>query len=197
MQFAYVLIPLIGGLIGWVTNVLAIRLLFRPLKPLKIGPFVIHGLIPKRRSEIAIAIADTVANELVDIGGLLKQVSSPEVQKELMRSIMQVVEERGKERMPTFLPEAIRAMIMDFLRKLVEEELTTNLPSLLTQIVDSLKDKIDIRTMVIERIEAMDLEHIESMILGLASRELKAIEYLGGVLGFLIGLVQLGFVVLV
>lgn len=197
MQFAYILIPLIGGLIGWVTNVLAIRLLFRPLKSLRIGPFVVHGLIPKRRSEIAVAVAETVASELVDIGGLLKQVTTPEVQEQLIKSIMHVVEARGKERMPIFLPEAIRTMILDFLRKLVEEELTTNLPSFLTQIVDSLKDKIDIRTMVVERIEAMDLEQVESMVLGLAGRELKAIEYLGGMLGFMIGLVQLGFVLVV
>ncbi|KAF0194608.1 MAG: hypothetical protein FD169_1717 [Bacillota bacterium] len=197
MPFTYILIPLIGGLIGWVTNVLAIRLLFRPLKPLRVGPFVVHGLIPKRRSEIAAAVADTVANELVEIGGLLKQVTTPEVQHELTKSIMRVVEIRSKERMPSFLPEAIRILIMDFLCKLVEEELTTNFPSFLSQVVDTLKGKIDVRAMVIERIEAMDLDKIESMILGLASRELKAIEYLGGVLGFLIGLVQLGFVVLV
>lgn len=197
MQFAYILIPLIGGLIGWITNVLAIRLLFRPLKPIRIGPFVLHGLIPKRRSEIAVAVADTVANELVDISGLLKQVTTPEVQQELIRSIMRVVEVRGKDRMPSFLPEGIRVMIMDFLRKLVEEELSTSLPSLLAQIVDSLKEKIDIRSMVIGRIEAMDLEQIETMVLSLASRELKAIEYLGGVLGFIIGLVQLGFVLLI
>ena len=158
---------------------------------------MLHGLIPKRRSEIAVAVADTVANELVDISGLLKQVTTPEVQQELIRSIMRVVEVRGKDRMPSFLPEGIRVMIMDFLRKLVEEELSTSLPSLLAQIVDSLKEKIDIRSMVIGRIEAMDLEQIETMVLSLASRELKAIEYLGGVLGFIIGLVQLGFVLLI
>ena len=197
MSVAYVLIPLVGGLIGWVTNVLAIRLLFRPFKPLRIGPLVIQGLIPKRRSEIADAVAETVANELVDIGGLLQQMSTPELQQELITAVLRIVDERGKERMPLFIPEAIRTMIMDFLRKLITEELTTNLPVFLVGVVDSLRDKIDIRTMVSERIEAMDLEHIERMTLKLARRELKAIEYLGGVLGFIIGLFQLIFVLLV
>ncbi|NLD91879.1 MAG: DUF445 family protein [Fibrobacter sp.] len=41
-----------------------------------------------------------------------------------------------------------------------------------------------------------DLVKFESIIYNIANKELKAIEYLGGVLGFVVGLVQLGIVLL-
>lgn len=195
-MIVYILVPLIGGVIGWLTNVLAIKLLFRPLHPIKLGPVVIQGLIPKRRAEIAQAVADTVAKELVDVSGLLGQVNTAEVHEELIASIMNVVEQRGKERMPGFIPEPFKAMILEYIRKTVREELAANLPALLSDATASLQQKIDVQSIVIERIDGMDLEDIERLVLGLANRELKAIEYLGGLLGFIIGLLQLGLLLL-
>ncbi len=43
-----------------------------------------------------------------------------------------------------------------------------------------------------EWIEEFDLGTLESIVYGIASKELKMIEVLGGVLGFLIGLLQVG-----
>jgi len=44
--------------------------------------------------------------------------------------------------------------------------------------------------MIEEKISLFELEEIEEMILKIAKSELKHIEYLGGVLGFLIGITQ-------
>lgn len=49
-QFAFLLTPLLGCLIGYVTNSLAVKMLFRPYRPLRIGKFRIPftpGMIPK------------------------------------------------------------------------------------------------------------------------------------------------------
>lgn len=194
MRISYTLIPIVGGIIGWITNLLAIKLLFRPLQPMKLGPFVIHGLIPRRKIEIAEALAHTVATDLVDLKALMSQVSTSDVRDEISATIMRIVVDRGKDRIPPFIPEAFKVMLLDFVQKIVGEELATNLPRLMDDLTDTLVTKIDIKVLVRQRIEAMDLEQLEGIILKLANRELKAIEYLGGVLGFLIGLLQLGVV---
>lgn len=46
----------IGAMIGWITNYIAIKMLFRPYKEMNFLFFKIQGLIPKRRSEIAISL---------------------------------------------------------------------------------------------------------------------------------------------
>lgn len=51
--------PIIGSVIGYFTNFLAIKMLFRPLKPVKIGSFTLPftpGIIPKRKNQLAKAL---------------------------------------------------------------------------------------------------------------------------------------------
>ena len=76
-----ILIPaFIGGIIGWITNVLAIKMLFRPVYPVRI-PLIgidLQGLLPKRRAEIAVSIGETVEKELINIDDILKKLSNDE-----------------------------------------------------------------------------------------------------------------------
>lgn len=61
----WIVIPLIGAFIGWITNVLAIRLLFRPHRPFQFLFWTFQGLIPKRRAEIAANVARVVDKDLL------------------------------------------------------------------------------------------------------------------------------------
>ena len=60
--------PLIGALIGYFTNYIAVKMLFKPHKPVMIGkhrlPFT-PGLIPKRKDELAGAIGSAVSDVLL------------------------------------------------------------------------------------------------------------------------------------
>ena len=60
------ILAIIGGLIGYITNVLAIKLIFRPIKPIKIPILNIEiiGLIPKRKNEIAKNIGEIISKNL-------------------------------------------------------------------------------------------------------------------------------------
>ena len=56
---------LLGAFIGWVTNIVAIKLIFRPYKAINIlGLFTLQGVLPKE-NELAIAIGQTVEQELL------------------------------------------------------------------------------------------------------------------------------------
>ena len=73
----FLVMILISGAIGWITNWVAIKMLFRPHKEINFGLFKIQGLIPKRRDEISENIADVVEKELIsvdDIENKLKEV---------------------------------------------------------------------------------------------------------------------------
>jgi uncharacterized membrane protein YheB (UPF0754 family) len=67
----YVAPPIIGGIIGYFTNDLAIKMLFRPYRPLYLGgrklPFT-PGLIPSNQSRLAQRIADTIMGSLLTPG---------------------------------------------------------------------------------------------------------------------------------
>lgn len=55
--------PIIGAIIGYFTNYLAIKMLFKPLNPIKIGRFTLPftpGIIPKRKNQLGKILGDAV-----------------------------------------------------------------------------------------------------------------------------------------
>lgn len=92
--------PLVGGVIGLVTNGIAIKMLFRPFYPVKIGKFVLPftpGLIPKEKARLAKAIGNVVGAELLDTETLTKALASEKIQKALYRKIDQIIDNLGQE----------------------------------------------------------------------------------------------------
>lgn len=45
-------LPAGGAVVGYITNWLAIKLIFEPVDPVRIGPFVLQGLFLKRQDEV-------------------------------------------------------------------------------------------------------------------------------------------------
>lgn len=70
----------VGAVIGGVTNVIAIRMLFHPFKPYYIFkmriPFT-PGLIPKRREEIATKIGQVIEEHLITESVILQKLNEP------------------------------------------------------------------------------------------------------------------------
>jgi hypothetical protein len=59
MPYDLLLPPVVGAVIGWLTNYVAIKLLFRPHVPFSLLGYQVQGVIPKRRKEIARSMART------------------------------------------------------------------------------------------------------------------------------------------
>ena len=76
----FIFFPLVGGAIGWVTNFLAIKFLFWPRRVLSLGPLKIQGVIPRRRRDLARAVGQVVATELLSREQIAAALSSPDVQ---------------------------------------------------------------------------------------------------------------------
>ncbi|MBS3740280.1 DUF445 family protein [Candidatus Bipolaricaulota bacterium] len=85
-NYYFVLLPLVAGVIGYSTNWIAIRMLFRPLKEKRFFgcrvPFT-PGLIPRRRDEIAENIGQAVGAHLLTPSALKQRLDSPGVKKRL------------------------------------------------------------------------------------------------------------------
>jgi len=84
----------VGGLIGLVTNGIAIRMLFRPLRPVYIGklkmPFT-PGLIPKEKSRIAAAIGEVVSRDLLNMETLGSTLLSDSMKSNINTKMDQMI----------------------------------------------------------------------------------------------------------
>ncbi|TQQ84847.1 DUF445 family protein [Peptacetobacter hominis] len=189
--FRILLMALIGGLIGYITNVVAVKMLFRPIVPVKIPiiNYEIMGLIPKRRAEIAKNIAQIVNRELLNeddiFDGVIKEEDKEKIVEYLNEKIGNIVSEKAM-----FLPRAITGMINSYISDIVKKEASDMIDQMGDNFIKTAKERVDIEKIVEDKINAFDLEEIEKITLEVASRELKHIEVLGLILGFIIGIVQ-------
>ena len=78
----------VGTLIGWFTNYLAIKLLFRPYKEVNLLFFKIQGLIPKRRDEIAENISEVVEKELISLDDIAEKFQNSEFNEEMIDELL-------------------------------------------------------------------------------------------------------------
>ncbi len=182
----------VGALIGWFTNFLAVKMLFRPLQPWRIPltKIEIQGLIPKRREEIAVTIGTTVEEQLINVKELISRLIEGENRQELILSIRVKILSIIDDKIPSLVPFAIKQAILSKIRDVITLEIENFVDNSMGDMIEQSVHKIDISNLVEERIKSLELEEVERLTLEVARRELKYIEYLGGILGGIIGLLQ-------
>ncbi|RYL93052.1 DUF445 family protein [Sporolactobacillus sp. THM7-4] len=83
---------IVGAVIGGLTNMLAVKMLFHPFKPVYIGkwrlPFT-PGLIPKRREEIAEKLGELVMTHLITADRLQNKINDPELSRQISDRLQQ------------------------------------------------------------------------------------------------------------
>lgn len=191
-MFEAIFLVAVGAIIGWLTNVLAIKMLFRPIRPIVIPVLniTIQGLIPKRRHDISKSIGEVVEKELISINEIFDRMVTEENKLEVIAIIKEKLLKVIDYKIPAIIPYSIKSRIIDYFEEQINKDAMSILDSSIDGIINTTVHKIDIGEMVESKIDELELENMERLILGLTSRELKYIELLGGVLGGLIGLVQ-------
>ena len=108
--------PVIGGVIGYITNDIAIKMLFHPRKAVYIGkwklPFT-PGLIPKEKDRIAKSLGNVISEQLLNNETMTNALASEEMLQKLRGGIESFIE---KNKSNTSTVEAV-------LSKLVPDEL--------------------------------------------------------------------------
>lgn len=187
----FLMFPLLGGAIGWGTNYLAIKFLFWPRRPLKVGPLVFQGVIPRRRRALAWAIGDVVATELLSREQIAAALSAPEIRAKAAELAGQAVARRVLM-LPVLSPfsRSMREKVGEMVAGAVGREVAKILADGGQDWTGRVLAAVDLAALVTERLEAMEWDALEAMVYSVAGRELKVIEWMGGVLGALVGLGQ-------
>ncbi|MFA5851997.1 MAG: DUF445 family protein [Spirochaetales bacterium] len=98
MEFfkTWIIPPLVGAIIGYFTNWLAIKMLFRPLKPIYLGkmklPFT-PGILPRERLRLTDSVGETVSRELLTAEVFRSRLMEPTLKEKIERSIYIIIDE--------------------------------------------------------------------------------------------------------
>ena len=185
-----ILLILIGGFIGYITNKVAIKMLFRPVNPVNLGLFKLQGVFPKRKDQMAISLADTIEKELLSKDVIMNKLLSPEKVESLKTMIKDMLAQKISE----MIPPMVRMFMGDNPEALIQKIINKEGDQILDDLVEQLKtegmNNLNIREIVKERIDGLDFIEFERIIFGLMKKELSFVEIFGLFLGMIIGLLQ-------
>lgn len=185
------ILAIIGGLIGYITNVIAIKLIFRPINPIKI-PIInieIIGMIPKRKTEIATNIAKVVEEQFISVDEITDNIITEQDKQHIIDYIKVRVKLILSEKM-TLIPSTIRNLVQNYVSEIIEDEIREGIDELSEEMIIKTKNRINIKEIIENKINELDLYELETIILQIVKNELRHIEVLGLILGFFIGIVQ-------
>ncbi|EHO78667.1 hypothetical protein HMPREF9942_00738 [Fusobacterium animalis F0419] len=183
----------ISATIGWITNWVAIKMLFRPHKEINFGLFKIQGLIPKRRAEIGSGIANIIQNELISVKDVISNIDREEFSKRLDSSIDKVLEKNLKAKVKEKFP-VLQMFFTDRMAKdvsnTIKDIIMENQEKIFEIFSNYAEENINFEVIISDKISNFSLDKLEKIITLLAKKELKHIEVIGAILGGLIGVAQ-------
>ncbi|MEM9727958.1 MAG: hypothetical protein AAF997_05190 [Myxococcota bacterium] len=102
------ILPAAGFAVGYLTNWIALKLIFQPREPVKIGPLTLQGLFHKRQAEVANAFGRTVAERVLNADNIVTSVmESPGAAR-----MNQIVERRLGELIAKYEAHPMAALVL-------------------------------------------------------------------------------------
>jgi len=189
----FILIPVISAFIGWFTNWIAIKMLFHPKEPKRILGITFHGIFPKRQKIFAEKLGKMISAEFLSFEDIEQKIADPQNLQKLMPMIEGHVDNflRNKlsDEMP-FLSLFIGDKTIKSLKKVFMQELETLFPILMKSYASQLQAELDLEKIVTEKVSAFSSDKLEDILYQIMSNEFRFVEILGGVIGFIIGILQ-------
>ncbi|MDP7420527.1 MAG: DUF445 family protein [bacterium] len=180
----YVII--LSSIVGYYTNFIAIKMLFRPKKVTVFGR---QGLIPHNQDHIAESFGKNIAANFFTPEYILDYLDR--------RAIVDTGITNIKDFLEAYLVETVRdgpigkciALSLDLagneLNKFMQSK---SFNEFIERVLSHVLEEFDIASLVTERIKSYDTDKLETMLLDLAGKHLVSIEVIGGLLGAFTGI---------
>ena len=187
-------LPFIGALIGWLTNYIAIKMLFHPKNEVRFFFISMQGVFPKRQKALARKLGEVVSEELLSAQDVIAHLKEKATSEAVLNHIALRLEEGIASRLPRAFPMLAMFMSSDMADK-IKVVLLEQIGSLNEELIDmlsgELEEELDIHKIVEEKVSAFSSDKLEEILFSIMRREFKFVEMVGAVLGFFIGVAQI------
>ena len=191
----YLSMPVTSGIIGYVTNVIAIKMMFHPLEFFGIKPPYLgwQGIVPRKCAKMASIACDTIVPRLITEKEIFDRLDPARVADEIEKPILALVDQITDEVMREYEP-GLWETLPTSLRQLIIRRVQNDAPEVVAQIMDQLKENItqvfDLKHMVVATL-IRDKALINKIFLETGKDEFRFIGNSGFYFGFLFGIFQM------
>jgi len=171
-------LPVAGALVGYVTNWLAIKLLFEPADPVQLGPIEVQGLFEARQKEVSEEFAAFLAARVLTAPRLLHELANGTHRADFEALLRGVV--------PFVVPDAVVRAAGNGVRDLALEEMSHPAH-------EYIAEALSIEPTLCHRLQLLSPTNFENLLHPVFKEDEVVLIIVGGVLGAAAGLVQLRY----
>ncbi len=188
------ILPVAGLLVGYLTNWIALKMIFQPQQPRRIAGYTFHGLFHKRQQEVARDYGTLVSKELITpaniFEALMKGPYSDKLFAFIQRRVSQVLDETTSLAKP-FMALTMGSRSYNEMKSDIVDSVVAELPETMHGIVAYAEDAMDLKDTIITRLAALPSDRFEGMLRPAFEEDEWLLIAVGAALGLAVGFFQL------
>lgn len=189
----YLSMPFVAAAIGYVTKIVAIKMMFEPIEFVGIKPFLgWQGIVPRKAAVMAAIACDTMTTKLIKPEDVFSKLDPDRIAKEIEKPLFAAVEDITREIASQYSP-GLWEVAPEAVKRMIVQRIRDEAPNLIRQIMIDIQSDIgsvfDLKDMVITNL-LRDKRLLNRIFLEAGSEEFRFIRNSGIWFGFVIGVVQ-------
>ncbi|EMI7770791.1 DUF445 family protein [Acinetobacter baumannii] len=190
------MLPLFGGFVGFFSDWIALQMMFRPLYPKKILGYTWQGLFIKRQNEVAADYAALISKQLLTSRHMMEELFSGTHSARVIELVNRHVKQEIDMQAGVIRPLVVYAIGGEKYQNMktqVAERIMQQLPETMKYVESYAEDAMNIRNTLIERMQKLTPSEFEGMLRPAFKEDEWALIAVGAVLGFVVGELQIQF----
>lgn len=186
-------LPLFGLIVGYLTNWLALQMIFRPQQPKRFGPFSFQGLFHKRQPEVSERYSQLIADEVVNPSNIIEAVLESPRRVHAEGMVRTCLKEEVNQQLGVMRPAVELAMGRERYHAAQDaavEHTVIRLPDLVRPIDDYARKAMQLERILDGRLSKLPPDQFEDMLRPAFKEDEWILIAVGAALGFSVGLGQ-------
>lgn len=193
MNAWYWCLPVLAAFGGWLSIRIVVFILFHPVLPVRMAGITWQGIIPAKQVQLAEAIGNIVAQQLISFPDIEAKMTHPDVLQKIMPAVETQIDHFLRVKLGQAMPMVgmfIGDKTIQQMKSIFMEELTIMFPALIGNYIHTLRSDIDAGKLVADKIATLAPTLLQQQLYTPAARQLHKLALAGIFIGFLTGLLQ-------
>ncbi|WP_108961038.1 DUF445 domain-containing protein [Leptospira ellinghausenii] len=193
------MIPFTYGFVGWVTNWLALKMTFYPIQFIGFPPYLgWQGIIPRKAHKMASKSVDVITERLLNIKEVFLKVDPKKAEVVFLPALDSSIRYTIKEFSDSLDPklwEIIPEIVKEEIYHKVRRESGITIRKVIKKLQADIDSLFDVKALVLKKLSGNNVGLVVELFQEVGAPEFRFIERSGFYFGFLLGLVQMVFMI--